>query len=147
ERTMNQYQNVREAKLETKIPIAAIKHELLQIAADPLAGDTLKTLEDEKLIELISPTLSGAKLNLAGFQKLQKARQSLPFGVSIATDSAPLFLFSLPEKLTPKERAQLVKSVDLAKEEIDRAHKLDAVATKLGPDLAAAKISRPSALD
>ena len=93
ERTMNQYQNVREAKLEAKISSVAIKHELMQIAADPLAGEILKSMEDEKLIGLISPTLSGAKLNLPGFQKLQKARQSLPFGMSIPTDSTALFCF------------------------------------------------------
>jgi tRNA nucleotidyltransferase/poly(A) polymerase len=146
ERTMNQYQNVREAELETKIASSAIKHELLQTAADPLAGEILKALEDEKLIGLISPTLAGPKLNLAGFQKLQKARQSLPFGMNIATDSTALFLFLLLEKLTPKERAQLIKMVELSKEELDAAHKLETRANKLDKELAAAKITRPSAL-
>jgi len=146
ERTMNQYQNVREAKLESKIPASAVKHELMQIAVDPLAGDILKALEDEKLISLISPTLTGAKLNLGGFQKLQKARQSLPFGMSFATDSTTLFLFLLLEKLSPKERSQLIKSVELAKEELDAAHKLEVRANKLDKELAAAKITRPSAL-
>ena len=146
ERTMAQYQNVREAKLETKISPAAVKHELMQIAADPLAGDILKALEDEKLISLISPTLSGAKLNLAGFQKLQKARPSLPFGMSIPTDSTALFMFLLQEKLTPKERTQLMNVVGLSKEEVDAAHKLELRANKLDKELAAAKISRPSAL-
>jgi tRNA nucleotidyltransferase (CCA-adding enzyme) len=146
ERTMNQYQNVREAKLESKISPAAIKHELLQIAADPSAGDILKALEDENLIGLISPTLSGPKLNLAGFQKLNKARQSLPFGMTIATDSTALFMFLLLEKLTPKERAQLINSVGLSREEVDAAHKLEVRANKLDKELAAAKITRPSAL-
>jgi tRNA nucleotidyltransferase/poly(A) polymerase len=146
ERTMSQYQNVREAKLETKIPTAAVKHELLQIAADPLAGDILKALEDEKLIGLISPTLSGAKLNLAGFQKLQKARQSLPFGLTIATDSTALFFFILMEKLSPKERTQLAATVELSKDELDAAHKLEVRANKLDKELASAKITRPSAL-
>jgi len=146
ERTMSQYQNVREAKLETKITAAAIKHELMQIAADPVAGDILKALEDEKLISLISPTLAGAKLNLLGFQKLQKARQSLPFGLTIPTDSTALFLFLLLEKLTPKERVQLVNAVELTKDELDSAHKLEVRANKLDKELAAAKINRPSAL-
>jgi len=146
ERTMSQYQNVREAKLETKIPTSAVKHELLQIAADPLAGDILKALEDEKLIGLISPTLSGAKLNLAGFQKLQKARQSLPFGLTIATDSTALFFFILMEKLSPKERTQLAATVELSKDELDAAHKLEVRANKLDKELASAKITRPSAL-
>ena len=50
ERTLSQYQNVREAKLETKIPPTALEHELRQIAMDPLAGDILKALEDENLV-------------------------------------------------------------------------------------------------
>jgi tRNA nucleotidyltransferase/poly(A) polymerase len=146
ERTMNQYQNVREAKLESKISAEAIRHELMQIAADPMAGEILKALEDEKLIGLISPTLTGAKLNLAGFQKLHKARQSFPFGTTIPSDSTALFLFLLMEKLSPKERAQLVKTASLTKEEVDAAHKLEVRANKLDKELASAKITRPSAL-
>ncbi len=146
ERTMNQYRNVREANLESKISPASIRHELLQIAADPLAGDILKGLEEEKLIGVISPTLGGAKLNLAGFQKLQKARQSLPFGMSIPTDSTALFLFLLLEKLSARERTQLVRTVELTKEELDAAHKLELRANKLDKELAAAKITRPSVL-
>jgi tRNA nucleotidyltransferase (CCA-adding enzyme) len=146
ERTLAQYQNVREAKLESKISAAAVKHELLQIAGDPLAGDILKALEDEKLIGLISPTLTGVKLNLGGFQKLQKGRQSLPFGMTIATDSTALFLFLLLEKLTPRERTQLINSVGLSKEEVEASHKLELRANKLDKELAVAKITRPSAL-
>ncbi len=59
----------------------------------------LKALEDENLLYLISPALSGPKLNLTGFQKLQKARQSLPFGVEIRANANSLFLFLLFEKL------------------------------------------------
>lgn len=146
ERTLNQYRNAREANLESKISAPALRHELLQIAADPLAGDILKSLEEEKLIGLISPTLAGAKLNLAGFLKLQKARQSLPFGMNIPTDSTALFLFLLLEKLSPRDRAQLVKNVELTKGELDAAHKLELRANKLDKELAVARITRPSAL-
>ena len=116
--------NAREAELETKIPPEALEHELWQIAEDPLAGDILKALEDEKLLNLISPALAGPKLNLPGFQKLQKARQMMPFGINIRVDWHALFLFLLFEKLTPKERAQLVSAVGLKKPEVDAAAKL-----------------------
>ncbi len=66
ERTANQYRNVREAKLEEKIPQAALARELEEIASDPSAGEILKALDEEKLLHLISPALTGAKLNLAG---------------------------------------------------------------------------------
>jgi tRNA nucleotidyltransferase/poly(A) polymerase len=146
ERTMSQYQNVREAKLETKIAPASWEHELRQIGLDPLAGDILKALEDEKLLELISPALSGAKLNLAGFQKLQKARQSLPFGIDVSANSYSLFLFLLLEKLSPKERTQLVHAVGIPRSDLDAANRLEARASKVEKELATAKVQRPSAL-
>ena len=146
ERTLMQYNNVREAKLEQKIPAMAIKHELDQIAADPAAGDILKALEDEKLTILIAPYLTGTKLNLGGFQKLQKARQSLPFGLNFAIDGKALFLFLLMEKLSPKERAQLAKAIEYSREDVDAVHKLEAKANKLDKELSTAKLTRPSAL-
>jgi tRNA nucleotidyltransferase/poly(A) polymerase len=146
ERTLSQYQNVREAELETRIPAPALEHELRQIAADPLAGEILKALDDEKLLYIFSPALTGPKLNLQGFQKLHKARQSLPFGTDIEANTYSLFLFLLLEKLTARERSQLVKTVGIAKADLDAAMKLESKAARLEKELLAAKISRPSAL-
>ncbi len=146
ERTLNQYRNVREAGLDAKIPAAAWEHELQQIAVDPLAGDILKALEDENLIRWISPALAGPKLNLAGFQRLQKARQSLPFGSDLGANFPALFLYFLLEKLSVKERAQLTKSVSFHKEHLEAAAKLESKAAKVERELATARITRPSAL-
>ena len=146
ERTMNQYRNVREAKLETKIPAASLEHELRQIANDPLSGEILQALADENLLYLISPALAGPKLNTAGFQKLLKARQSVPFGLNLPVHSYALFLYLLLEKLNPKERAQLVKTVELPKDDLDLATKLEAKAHKVEKELATAKLTKPSAL-
>jgi tRNA nucleotidyltransferase (CCA-adding enzyme) len=146
ERTLSQYQNVREAKLETKIPYTVLERELGQIALDPLAGDILKALEDENLLYLISPALSGAKLNLQGFQKLQKARQMLPSGINIPIDNYSLFLFLLFEKLSARERTQLIGTVHLAKARVDGAGRLESRANKVEKALATAKLQRPSAL-
>ena len=146
ERTLNQYRNVREAGLDAKIPAAAWEHELQQIAIDPLAGDILKALEDENLMHWVSPALAGPKLNLAGFQRLQKARQSLPFGIDMGANFPALFLFFLLEKLSSRERAQLTKTVSFQKEHLDAATKLESKAAKVEKDLATARITRPSAL-
>src|SRR5581483_10615018 len=146
ERTMSQYRNVREAKLETKISAASLEHELRQIALDPLAGDILNALSEENLLYLVSSSLAGAKLNLSAFQKLQKARQSLPFGLNLQVNAYALFLFLLLEKLSPKERAQLAKTVGLATSDVEAATKLEAKAAKLDKDLAKAKLTKPSAL-
>lgn len=146
ERTMSQYQNVREAQLETKIPVVALERELRQIAQEPMAFEILQTLDQEKLLSLFSPALTGSKLNVAGFQKLQKARQVMPFDASIHIDHYALFLNVLFEKLTPKERAQLIKTSGLAKRDVDAAAKLEADAKKLEKHLTSAKLQRPSAL-
>ena len=146
ERTMNQYRNVREAQLQTKISAAAWEHELQQIAIDPLAGDILKALEDEELMALLSPALAGPKLNVAGFQRLQKARQSLPFGSDLGANFRALFFFLLLEKLSPKERLQLTRSINFQKDQLDAAAKLESRAAKVEKELATAKLTRPSAL-
>jgi len=146
ERTMLQYQNVREAQLETLIPGAAMEQELRQMALDPQAGDTLKALEEEKLLQLFSPALAGAKLNLPGFQKWQKARLSLPYDVEVASNSYALLLFLLLEKLTAKERLQLIKALGIPRTDLDAAGKLEARAKKVEKELATAKLQRPSAL-
>ncbi len=146
ERTLNQYRNVREAQLDEKIPPAAWERELQQISLDPLAGDILKALEEEGLIKFLSPALAGPKLNIAGFQKVQKARQSLPFGIDTGADLPALFFFLLFEKLSARERSQLINTIGFPKEQVEAAAKLEGRAAKVEKELATAKITRPSAL-
>jgi tRNA nucleotidyltransferase/poly(A) polymerase len=146
ERTTSQYHNVREAQLDTKIPASSWAHELQQIALDPLAGEILKALEDENLMRFISPALSGPKLNLPGFARLQKARQSLPFGLEIGANFRALFFFLLFEKLSSKERSQLLRAVPLRKEHVEASNRLEGRAAKVEKELATAKLTRPSAL-
>jgi tRNA nucleotidyltransferase (CCA-adding enzyme) len=146
ERTQSQYENVREAKLESKIAGPALEQELRQIALEPLAGDVLKGLEDAQLIQLFSPALTGAKLNLLGFQKLQKARQSFSFDADTIGNSYALFLFLLFEKLSAKERTQLIATAGIPRAEVDAASRLEARAGKVEKELATAKLQKPSAL-
>lgn len=145
DRTLNQYRNVKEAQLATKISAAAWEHELLQIAADPLVSDILKAFEEEGLIQLVSPALTGAKLNLAGLQKLQKARQSLPFGTDLNANLPVLFLFLLLEKLSPRERSALLKFVSFPKPLLDSVSRLESKAAKVEKQLATARLTKPSA--
>ncbi|MBV9034119.1 MAG: hypothetical protein JO182_06465 [Acidobacteriaceae bacterium] len=144
ERTMNQYANVREAKLETRIAPAALESELHQIGLDLHSGDILKALEEEDLLYVISPALTGPKLNLAGFAKLQKAMSSLPSGLDLPINHYALFLALLLEKLSPRERTQLVSTLGIDKTEVDAALKLETRAGKFERELAAAKLNKPS---
>ena len=144
ERTKMQYDNAREAQLETKIPPEALLEELRHIANEPNVADVVKLLDEEKLLHLISPALTAARLNMPGLLKLQKAKQLVPFGIDIHMESMGLFLFFLAEKLNAKERAAFAKGIGLSKREMEQWQKLDVKAKKLEKDLKSAKLQKPS---
>lgn len=144
ERTRLQYENAREAEMLTKITPEALGAELRHIAAEPLIGDLIKALEDEKLITLYSPALQGDNLNLATFHKLQKARQVTP--VDYRLNAMPLFLAILMEELNAKDRSALIKAAALTKADISAWQKLETAAKKFDKDLRSPKLQRPSHL-
>ncbi len=144
ERTKMQYDNAREAQLETRIAREDLLEELRHIANEPNCADIIRVLEEEKLLQLFSPDLSGAKLNHPGLQKLQKARQLVPIGIDIHLENMGLFLYFLTEKLPVKDRASFAKTVGLSKREVDQWQKLEAKAKKLEKDLKSAKLQKPS---
>jgi tRNA nucleotidyltransferase (CCA-adding enzyme) len=144
ERTRLQYENAREAEMLTRVSSEALGVELHHIAAEPAAGDLMRSLSEEHLIELYSPALEGAKLNLATFAKLQKARQSVP--VDLRMNSLPLFLEVLMEKLNAKERADLIKTATLTRGEVNAWQKIGPAAKKLEKELKSAKLQKASQL-
>lgn len=144
ERTKMQYDNAREAQLETRISEPALLDELRHISNELNCADIVRVLEEEKLLHLYSPALAGAKLNHPGLQKLQKARQMVPFGVDMRLESMGLFLYFLAEKLSAKERAEFAKGIGLSKRELDQWTKLEANSKKLEKDLKSAKLQKPS---
>ena len=144
ERTKLQYDNAREAQLESRIPAAELLEELRHIANEPNCADVVQALEQEKLLALYSPALEGAKLNTPGLQKLQKARQTVPFGVDIHLESLGIFLYFLTEKLPVKDTSAFIKQLGLGKKEIEQWQKLEARSKKLEKDLKSAKLQKPS---
>jgi len=144
ERTKLQYENAREAEMLTKITPEGLGAELRHTAWEPLIGDVMRALEEEKLIGLYSPALEGAKLNLPTFAKLQKARQVVP--VDYRMNAMPLFLAVLMEKLNAKERAALIKTAELTKSEIGAWQKLEAAAKKFDKELRSPKLQKASQL-
>jgi tRNA nucleotidyltransferase/poly(A) polymerase len=143
ERTQAQYANVRAEGLESKIPPAALFDELKQIAAEPKAAEIVEALAEEKLLGLFSPALE-TKLNVAGLTRLEKAKQLAPFGIPFPIDHTGLFLFFLAEKLTPKEKAALVKATAMPRAAVDHWQKLEANSKKLEKELKGPKLNRPS---
>ena len=144
ERTKMQYDNAREAQLETRIPSNDLLEELRHIANEPNCADVVRVLEEEKLLHLYSADLAGAKVNQPGLQKLQKARQTVPFGVDIHLESMGVFLYFLTEKLSQKERAAFSKAIGLTRKEVDQWQKLEGKSKKLEKDLKSAKLQKPS---
>ena len=93
---------------------------------------------------MFSPDLAGAKLNHPGLQKLQKARQLVPFGIDIHLESMGLFLYFLTEKMPAKDRASFTKQIGLSRREIEHWQKLEAKSKKLEKELKSAKLQKPS---
>jgi len=144
ERTKMQYDNAREAQLETRVGADELLEELRHIANEANCADVIHTLEEEKLLQLFSPALAGAKVNHAGLQKLQKARQMIPFGVDLHVESMGLFLYFLADKLSPKERAAFVKAIGLTRKEVDQWQHMEAKSKKLEKELKSSKLQKPS---
>ena len=144
ERTQLQYENARLAEVEKHITPAQLLAELEAIAHEPNMGDILQALDEAKLLQLISPVLTGPRLNFAAFAKLQKARQTLPFGIQLPVDYVSLMFYFLTEKLNAKERAALMKALPLSKGQIDAWQKLETRAKKLEKELKSSKLQKPS---
>ncbi len=144
ERTWRQFQNAREAGMEKYIPERALFSELRNIALEPNLADVIKALEDENLISLFSPGLAGAKLNLASFQKLAKAKAMIPFGASFPVDWYALSLYCLTQLLSVKERAALMANTKMSKEEAAPWQKLEASSKKLESQLKSARLNKAS---
>jgi tRNA nucleotidyltransferase (CCA-adding enzyme) len=146
ERTQSQYENVRDAKLETKISAKSLYSELRAMADEPDPGALLTLLNEEKLLGLFSPTLAGPKLNLAGLGKLHKLRMMLPYGADMKVENLGIFLFVLCELFNPKEKAAFIKDLGIPKDDVELWQKLDQRSKKLEATLKSAKLNRASAV-
>jgi len=144
ERTWRQFQNAREAGMEKYIPERALYTELRHIALEPSPGDVLKALEDENLLSLFCPGMSGAKLNLAAFQKLAKAKAMIPFGAAFPVDWYAISLYCMTQLLTPKEKAALIANTKMSKDEAAPWQKLEASTKKLESALKSARLNKAS---
>jgi tRNA nucleotidyltransferase (CCA-adding enzyme) len=146
ERTRLQYENAREADMLSKIGTEALGVELRNIAAEIHVGDLMQALDEEKLLPLYSDALTGPKLNLPTFAKLQKARQLVPAGVEFRIQPLPLFLTVLFEQLGNKERSAIMKTAGLTKAEVNACQKLQVTAKKLEKDLKSPRLQKASQL-
>ena len=144
EKTQSQYENARAAKMAAHIQRRQLAEELRHIATEPSPSEVMRALEQDGLLPLFSPALAGAKLNLAGLAKLEKARRQLPQESITPAASWGPFLHVLTEKLNAKEKQALIKQTEMRKAEVDAWQKLPARAKKLEGALKSARLKKPS---
>lgn len=144
ERTKNQYRKAREEKLEKLISSESLHREIVKIGEEYNPLPILETLEKEGLLELYFPGFSGPKLNAVGFGKLLKYRGMVPFGTQLKEDRFSLFLHTITEKWTLKEKLAFIKNCKLSKREVDGWKGLEAKSKSLQNTLKSAKLQKPS---
>jgi tRNA nucleotidyltransferase (CCA-adding enzyme) len=144
ERTQRQYENARESGLEKLITGRALYEELRNIAEEPNAGEIMKELENTGLLSIFSTALSGPKLTVPSIAKLEKLRRLLPGGNGIRPAGIGPFLVVLTEKMTSKERADLIRTLDMRRQEVESWQKLEARAKKLEHALKSPRLRLPS---
>lgn len=144
ERTQSQYRNAREAEVEQYIQPRSLFAELRQIAIESNPLDVLTALNEEGLLKLFVPGLSGAKLNAAAFQKVAKAKAMIPFGAPFPTDWYAISMFCLTQLLSTKERSALIANTKMSKSEAEPWQKLETHSKKLETVLKSARLSKAS---
>ncbi|MGC9998676.1 MAG: hypothetical protein ABSE21_01120 [Bryobacteraceae bacterium] len=146
ERTWQQFLNAREAGVTESIQPRSLFSELKQIATENDPFEVLKALDEEKLLTLFCPGLTGSKLNAAAFQKVAKMKAAVPFGFELPTDWYALNLWCLMQPLAQKEKAALLAHTAMSHEEAEPWQKLEAHSKKLETALKSAKLNRASLL-
>ena len=146
ERTWQQFLNAREAGVTESIQPRSLFGELKQIATENDPFEVLKALDEEKLLTLFCPGLTGSKLNAAAFQKVAKMKSAIPFGFELPTDWYALNLWCLMQPLAQKEKSALLAQTAMSHEEAEPWQKLEAHSKKLETALKSAKLNRASLL-
>jgi len=143
ERTATQYENARAAHLENMIPPRVLLDELKSMGAEPSPAELVQALDKEGLLSLFSPALGGARLPLQALMKLEKAARTVASAITVGPQ-VDAFLHALTGKLTPKEKSDLFKAVEMPRAEIEQMRDLEPRARKLEQALKSARVKKPS---
>jgi tRNA nucleotidyltransferase (CCA-adding enzyme) len=144
ERTRMQVANAREAEVEKLIQPRVLAEELKRISMEDSPSAILSALDEAGLLALFSPALTGSKMNLPGIQRFEKNSKLLPDDAPSRAARFGPFLYALTEKLTPKEKQTLIKTLEMTKAELEPWQKLEARAKKLETSLRAARVKKAS---
>jgi tRNA nucleotidyltransferase/poly(A) polymerase len=142
ERTQQQFENAKLAEVHKHVAPRALLQELHDIANEPNPAEVLRSLDQEGLLSMFSPALTGPKLNFPGLAKFEKSAHLLD-GVLQADRFAP-FLYVLAEKLSPKEKSALIAATNMDAADVDAWQKIEARTRKLEQALKSETIKKPS---
>jgi tRNA nucleotidyltransferase (CCA-adding enzyme) len=141
-RAQLQLENALLEEYQKSAPVSALATEIRAVCGSQNAAAALEAFDRLGLLKLILPALTGAKLNTAGVARLEKLLHTvLPPGVK---GGWLAFLTVLSEKLTPREKSELLRAFELPKHEAEALKKLEPQAKKLESALKSPRISRPS---
>lgn len=141
-RTQSQLENALLEKYQDAASPAALAREIRAAWAEPNVVAMLEAFEANGLLRLLSPALTGAKLNAQGLTRLEKAVHGvLPAGTKAG---GLAFLAVLTEKLSATERGAVLRTFELSHAEQASLKKLDAQAKKLESTLKSSRIHRAS---
>jgi tRNA nucleotidyltransferase (CCA-adding enzyme) len=148
-RTQAQIENALVGEYQKAAPVSALAAEIRALSESENAVAALEAFDRLELLKLISPALTGARLNAPGLSKLEKlAHTVLPPGAFGNVQSGAggwlAFLTVLAEKMSPRESADLLRQFELPKKEMDGFKKLESQAKKLESALKSARITKPS---
>jgi len=142
QRTQSQLENALLEGYADAAQPSALAREIRGAATDVNSVAMLEAFDANGLLKILSPGLTGAKLNAAGLTRLEKAMHSV---VSPGVPGGWMaFLTVLLEKLNTSERAAAVRAFELSAAESAELKKLDAQAKKLEATLKSSRIHRPS---
>ena len=142
-RLQSQLENALLEDLQAQAPASALAGEIRAAAMEPNAVAMLEAFDRLGLLKVISPGLTGEKLNAAGLSRLDRlARSVVPAGSNPGGWLA--FLNVLVEKLNTKERADVVRACEMSAQEEAVWKKLDAQVKKLESVLKSPRTNRPS---
>ena len=90
-RTQTQFEDAMEAKAFKHIRPADLLDELRHTAVEPNAAQVLEGWNEAGLLPDLLPVLGGERLNAHGFDKLQKLRSTIPYGIEFPVEEELLF--------------------------------------------------------
>lgn len=141
-RTQSQIENALVGEYHNTAPASALASEIRALSDSENAVSALEAFDALGLLRLLSPALTGAKLNAPGISRLEKLAHT------VIQPPAPgcflAFLCVLTEKMNSREAGDLLRKFGLSRKESDTFRKLPGLSKKLESALKSAKITKPS---